>query len=205
MLSSAYDKTDKGREEIATRKHQLTNRLRSLLVMVDGKQSAAELLKKLAAIGLDETSLQELLDLELITPVASLATTIENKPALMIATEQARLDLAVIERKDENPAERFSEDIERIESEQFQMLYNFFNETIKSMLGLRGFTLQLKVERAKSIDDFKILRNPYLEAVLKSKGREIARSLRDRLDMLLYESDKARNDSLTRLTALDFE
>ena len=205
MLSSAYDKTDKGREEIATRKHQLANRLRSLLVMVDGKQSAAELLKKLAAIGLDETSLQELLDLELITPVASLATTIENKPALMIATEQARLDLAVIERKDENPAERFSEDIERIESEQFQMLYNFFNETIKSMLGLRGFTLQLKVERAKSIDDFKILRNPYLEAVLKSKGREIARSLRDRLDMLLYESDKARNDSLTRLTALDFE
>ena len=123
----------------------------------------------------------------------------------MIATEQARLDLAVIERKEENPAERFSEDIERIESEQFQMLYNFFNETIKSMLGLRGFTLQLKVERAKSIDDFKILRNPYLEAVLKSKGREIARSLRDRLDMLLYESDKARNDSLTRLTALDFE
>jgi len=205
MLSSAYDKTDKGREEIATRKHQLANRLRSLLVMVDGKQSAAELLKKLAAIGLDETSLQELLDLELITPVASLATTIENKPALMIAMEQARLDLAVIERKDENPAERFSEDIERIESEQFQMLYNFFNETIKSMLGLRGFTLQLKVERAKSIDDFKILRNPYLEAVLKSKGREIARSLRDRLDMLLYESDKARNDSLTRLTALDFE
>jgi hypothetical protein len=38
----------------------------------------------------------------------------------------------------------------------------------------------MKVERAGTLDDFKKLRQPYLEAVLKSKGREMARSLRDR-------------------------
>ena len=203
MLSSAYDKTEKGREEIATRKHQLANRLRSLLVMVDGKKSAAELLNKLAAIGLDENSLQELLDLDMITPVLSrTAAEISNDTS---ATKAIKTPEAANEKKQIDSSDAVAEYIERVESEQFLLLYNFFNETIKSMLGLRGFALQLKVERAKSIEDFKNLRKPYLEAILKLKGRDIARGMRDRLDVLLYESEKARNDSLTRLTVLDLE
>jgi hypothetical protein len=39
MSAVIYDKTEKGREEVATRKYQLAPRMRSLLVMVDGKQS----------------------------------------------------------------------------------------------------------------------------------------------------------------------
>jgi hypothetical protein len=70
MLNSIYDKTEKGREEIATRKHHLANRLRTLLVMVDGKQSATDLLKKVSALGFDENNVQELLDQEFITVVS---------------------------------------------------------------------------------------------------------------------------------------
>lgn len=69
---------------------------------------------------------------------------------------------------------------------QYQAIYHFYSETIKSTIGLRGYGLQLKVERAGSIDDFRALRTPYLEAVFKAKGAEMARSLRDRLDQLLY-------------------
>jgi hypothetical protein len=68
---------------------------------------------------------------------------------------------------------------------QFQALYHFYTTTIKSTLGLRGFTLQLKVERCGNIEDFKALRQTYVDAVLKSKGAEMARSLGDRLDHLL--------------------
>ena len=68
---------------------------------------------------------------------------------------------------------------------QFQALYNFFNETIRSVIGLRGFTMQLKVERAATIADFRLLRTAYLEAVLKAKGPEMEHSLRNRLDQLL--------------------
>ncbi len=67
MFASIYDKTDKGRQEIATRQFQLQNRLRTLLVMVDGKQSAAELLRKVQALGLDENSIQELIDGDFIS------------------------------------------------------------------------------------------------------------------------------------------
>jgi NaMN:DMB phosphoribosyltransferase len=69
---------------------------------------------------------------------------------------------------------------------QFEAIYHFYTETIKSTIGLRGYGLQLKVEKAASIDDFRALRQAYLEAVLKAKGNEMARSLRSRLDQLLY-------------------
>ncbi|MFD2272493.1 hypothetical protein ACFS07_18645 [Undibacterium arcticum] len=53
---------------------------------------------------------------------------------------------------------------------------------LKSTIGLRGFTLQLKVERANTVADFRELRQPYLEAVLKAKRQRhrarLARSSR---------------------------
>lgn len=192
MLNSIYDKTEKGREEIATRKHHLANRLRTLLVMVDGKQTATELLKKVSALGFDENNIQELLDQELITAVSKSGEIIEAAaPEINLVSELPPVAAVAVE--------------EMSESEQFREVYTFFNETIKSVLGLRGFTLQMKVERASTLDDFKKLRQPYLEAVMKSKGREMARSLRDRLDYLLYKGEQAQqNDTLLRDSAINF-
>ncbi|WP_423708110.1 hypothetical protein [Undibacterium sp. WLX3042] len=192
MLNSIYDKTEKGREEIATRKHHLANRLRTLLVMVDGKQTATELLKKVSTLGFDENNIQELLDQELITAVSKSGEIIEAAAAeINLVSELPPAAAVAVE--------------EMSESEQFREVYTFFNETIKSVLGLRGFTLQMKVERASTLDDFKKLRQPYLEAVMKSKGREMARSLRDRLDYLLYKGEQAQqNDTLLRDSAINF-
>ncbi len=66
MQNAVFEKTDKGREEISTRKYQLASRLRSLLVMVDGKQTMSELLTKVVQLGLDEQSISELLEKEFI-------------------------------------------------------------------------------------------------------------------------------------------
>lgn len=62
MNNRIFDKSQKGREEIATRKHGLAQRLRALLVMIDGQRSSADLLEKVSGLGLDEHSIQELLD-----------------------------------------------------------------------------------------------------------------------------------------------
>jgi len=192
MLNSIYDKTEKGREEIATRKHHLANRLRTLLVMVDGKQSATDLLKKVSALGFDENNVQELLDQEFITAVSKAG----EVPVTAVPEINLVSDLPP-------PTEVAVEDMN--ESEQFREVYTFFNETIKSVLGLRGFTLQMKVERAGTLDDFRKLRQPYLEAVMKSKGREMARSLRDRLDYLLYKGEQVhQSDTLLRDSAINF-
>lgn len=66
MNNRIYEKTDKGREEIATRKYRLVPRLRSLLVMVDGEQTSGKLLEKVAALGLTEQNLNELLEQQFI-------------------------------------------------------------------------------------------------------------------------------------------
>ncbi|MFZ6686460.1 hypothetical protein ACO0K0_01785 [Undibacterium sp. SXout11W] len=203
MLSRAYDKTEKGREEIATRKYQLANRLRTLLVMIDGKKSAAELLKNLTAIGLDENSIQELIELEMIAPAVAIADATESTESH--APLEVESETTPIEENKISPVQSSTDTDDQTEAEQFQVIYNFFNETIKSALGFRGFTLQLKVERAKNIDDFKNLRHAYLEAILKIKGREIARSLRDRLDVLLHEGEKLNRENLNTDTIFDFK
>ncbi|MBI3284761.1 MAG: hypothetical protein HYZ65_07920 [Burkholderiales bacterium] len=165
MTAPVYDKSDKGREEIATRKHQLASRLRTLLVMIDGKQSIPDLLKKVAGLGLDEQSIRELLAQGFIHIVVT------GQSAPPGATEPGYGALSASAAMDD--------------ATRFHALYSFFNETIKSALGLRGYVLQLKVEKAGSIDDFRDLRQAYLDAVLKAKGKEMARSLGERLDQLL--------------------
>ena len=188
MTHRIFDKTDKGREEIATRKHQLPTRLRTLLVMVDGKQSDEELLKKVAGLGLTAENMTELLNNGFIRVME------EVQPAHVTPTPIQPL------------ATHASTATEILDSaSQFQAIYQFYTETIKSTIGLRGYTLQLKVEKAGSIDEFRALRDPYLEAVLKSKGNEVARSLRTRLDQLLYMGESVPNTTIVGLGAAMME
>ncbi len=186
MEHQIFDKTDKGREEITTRKYHLPSRLRPLLVMIDGKQSAGELLKKVAGLGLNADSINELLNNEFIRVVEQAApaeTAPAAPPPAATGNDAAAAPLDEI----------FGG------TNQFQAIYQFYTETIKSTIGLRGYTLQLKVEKAASIDDFRALRDPYLEAVLKAKGKEVARSIRGRLDQLLYAGETVPNTTVIGL------
>ena len=185
MFASVYDKTDKGREEIATRKHHLPNKLRPLLVMIDGKQQVPGLLQKVGPLGLNEDNLQELLLLELIAPVDN--SVLQHPAAYADSPPPA-------------PETGNTEDAEeKIGVDKYQEIYRFFNEHIKANLGLRGFALQLKVERAVSLDDFRALRRPFLEAVMKTKGREFARELRDQIDPMLFGEDLQEADSWLKI------
>lgn len=186
MSTIIYDKTDKGREELSTRKYQLAPRSRSLLVLIDGKQTVADLLKKIAGLGLNQQSIQDLFDQEFITLSQSTAPNNLPAPTLIPEPEDESVaeELPVLEAQSK-PILAISE-VPEENARRFQALSKFFNETIKSSLGFRGFTLQLKVERAANIQEFEDLRNVYTEAIFKAKGKEIARDLRDRLDQLLY-------------------
>lgn len=162
MKNVIFDKTERGREEIATRVHHLALRLRSLLVMIDGKQGTLELLHKVGGLGLTLGSFAELADGGFIREVATSSVAVAPAPNLPALQPTAMSEV-----------------------EQILALHAFFNGTIKSALGLRGFSLQLKAERAMTLADFEQLRAPFLAAVLKSKGDEMARSLGARLDQLL--------------------
>src|SRR5256885_14963391 len=60
MLNLIYDKSDKGREEIKTRKYGLAPKVRPLLVLVDGKHSGQALVKKFSFMGLTEQVIEDL-------------------------------------------------------------------------------------------------------------------------------------------------
>lgn len=172
MNTSIYDKTAKGREEIATRCYHLAPRLRTLLVMVDGRRAEDELLRNVAGLGLNEASMTELVNQGYIRLTTSYATMSEPAPMPMGAPEAV---LSHAEAEPPSPSQ----------AEQFQSLYDFYNKTIKANIGLRGFTLQLKVEKAANVEELRALRRPYLEAVLKAKGRVIAAQLAEQLDKLM--------------------
>ena len=175
MTHRIFDKTDKGREEIATRKYKVSPRLRSLLVMIDGKQSADELLKKVSGLGLTADNLAELSAGGFIQEVAL------PEPAAPVPDDTAAAA----------PVSGQS---------SYQAIYQFYTETIKTTIGLRGYALQLKVEKAASVDDLRELRAPYLEAVLQAKGNEVARSLRSRLDQLLQQAGTAPDSTAAGAT-----
>ncbi|MES2832155.1 MAG: hypothetical protein V4695_09195 [Pseudomonadota bacterium] len=225
--TTIFDKTAKGREEIATRQHHIAPRLRTLLLLVDGKRDVVELMAKVAGLGLDKNALDELLKGEFIQQAEPLATAADavapTEPAPIPATQPLPLVKANLateittttdapatspagpndtnDTTDKSATQTAAPDsaIDRIATDdegplrsgesQFQAITSFFTETIRSAIGLRGFTMQLKVERASTIADLRALRDPYLEAVLKSKGPELERSLRNRLDQLFALGD----------------
>ncbi len=176
MIHSNFDKTAKGREEIATRKHQLPSRLRALLLLFDGKRTTDEVLQKVSGIGLNAQNIAELLHggfirhgdhPELSAPAPQPAHMVPSKPS-------GKPDDASIDKEKVPDGETV-----------LQALYNFYTETIRTAIGLRGYALQLKVERARSVDDFRNMRQDYLAAVEKAQGAEAASHLDCRLQRLL--------------------
>jgi hypothetical protein len=180
MNTSIYDKTAKGRDEIATRKYQLAPRLRTLLVLVDGHRPEEELLRNVAGLGLTASAMEELLAQEMIVLTTSYAVLPEPVPVATPAPQPVA-----------EPALETTSAPTNSQVQQFQSVYDFYNKTIKSTMGLRGFTLQLKVEKAGSIDELRELRDPYLEAVQKAKGRDTAIQLAQQLDSLLGDDSQA--------------
>lgn len=212
MDKHIYDKTDKGREEIATRKYHVPAKLRALLVMIDGHRPMVELMKNFGPLGLSAENVTELLNEQYIALVDSgepepapdqgdlhrPALSARARMAARRGASAARAHLgdngpstAIFEETEAGnvaeaaPAAQLQPQDNMSDAERHMALQAFYTQTIKSTLGLRGMMLQLKVEKCAGVEDFRELRDVYLEAVLKAKGREMALSLSGRLDQLL--------------------
>jgi hypothetical protein len=86
-------KTAKGLEEVKSRKHGLSQQLRSLLIVVDGAASVRELLARFGRIADITTSLQALVDQGFVAPTrapAPAAPAAAARPAAPAATKEDR-------------------------------------------------------------------------------------------------------------------
>ena len=77
---TTYRKSGKGAEAIASRLHGLPPRLRSLLIVVDGKKDGQDLLKFAANLGDANAMVADLIEGGFIEPVPGTETLVANAP-----------------------------------------------------------------------------------------------------------------------------
>ena len=90
-----FQKTEKGREEIAKRTHRLDARRRMVLIIVDGQSSAESLAAKVAHVEGSETFLQSLWTEGFIEPVGGAIATapaVAAAPALRPGADPVALE-----------------------------------------------------------------------------------------------------------------
>ena len=168
-----FCKTDKGRLEVKTRSDLIDQRCRSLLLLVDGKTPALELIARVAGLAITREHFQKLIDLELVAPLDGRASSLPETTGAPVPVE--RRAPAV-----ESPAVHITN------VEKFIQAGNFMNQTAKDLMGLfAAVGFQQKVALASSLDDLRKLRQPMVDAITKSKGETFAHAMAAELDRLL--------------------
>ena len=191
-----YDKTEKGREEILTRKYQLPSRMRSLLVLIDGKKTDAEIVEKISGLGLNQQSLQALVEQGLIQRVS-----IDTPTEFLFADDDILTHSTVGPLLDDPQTifhEATEEEIQQLGdaltahsipltmTPRIDVMKKFMAEAIKNAVGVKGFFFQRKIQKATHLNDIHALRAEFVLSILNAKGRSTALSTRDQFDQLLY-------------------
>ena len=160
--SDVYGKTALGLQEVGNRKMKLPPRLRTMLILIDGRQPVLILLEEAGKLGAPADFLDQLLGMGLIEKVGT-AIGQESKATEKSSPPTARGD----------------------EFSRFQTAKDFMNVTVVDALGLRSFFFTLKLERAGNLAELRELVGPYRDAIAKRSGTEEARVFTERLNAML--------------------
>lgn len=157
-------KTEAGREEIERRTRKLPTVLRSLLLVVDGQRDVAQL--RAVAVGLHgpPDALEQLVGLGLIGVGGQVSAPVRA------AAPATPLPDAAVSLPSVGDA-----------SSRYGVLYALMSDAVREQLGLRGYFLQLKIERSADLEELVQLL-PDLRAAV-AKARDVA--LADELDRRL--------------------
>lgn len=158
MAPANYVKTDAGRDEIKTRAHKLAGSLRSLLLVVDGQRNEEQLKQVVVGLHAPPDALQQLESMGLITRLDSAATTAVAAPAAATPLSDT--------------------------AHRYGVLYALMSDAVGEHLGLRGYFMQLKIERCTDADDLLALLQDLRAALAKAKGEAFAEEWAQRLQTL---------------------
>lgn len=151
-----FAKTDAGRSEIGTRSQRLAPALRSLLLVVDGKRSEAQLRAVIDGLHAPPDALEQLEAMGLIGPGGVAAA----PDTCRVAAEMPDA------------------------SNRYGILYALMSDAVREHLGLRGYFLQLKIERAVGIDELVALLPELQASLARARGSELASEWSQRLQRL---------------------
>ncbi len=142
-LDDIYSKTARGLEELRTRHMNLPVQLRSVLIMIDGQRTVAQTLARAQALAVGPDVFEQLEKLALI----------ERRFGARSAAEEG---VAVA---------RTEDDVQR-----FLTLQKTMNAAISEHLGIRGYGLMLRLQRANNLRDLHDLLPDLAQSLVKRIG-----------------------------------
>ncbi|HET6396397.1 MAG TPA: hypothetical protein VFF91_06105 [Pseudoxanthomonas sp.] len=166
-----YRKTEAGRDEIRDRSRRLPPALRTVLLMVDGQRPLSELKQVAAGVHAPADALERLLADGLIEPVPTGFDAAGLVRAVSPGTPAPSPAAAAAPAQSAPPS---AAAVDAGEADQFAALYRRMTEAIRAHLGLRGYFLQLKVERCEDLPALRALLPELRQALAKSKGETFA-------------------------------
>jgi len=158
-MSEIFAKTELGIRELRERQLNLPLPLRSLLIMIDGQRTVADVLAKTRALGLDARAIQQLAGDGLI--------------ARKYAT---RTDAA----NDTVETQRTEDEVERYLRAQQMM-----SDAINGHLGFRGYGLMMRLQKAGNLRDLHELLRDLAAALVKRIGIETATPVISEIESLI--------------------
>ena len=154
-----YAKTEEGARELKERTRNLPIALRSLLIMVDGHRSVAEVLERARALRVDVTALATLERSGLIAKRFSAPSAAESEAA---------------------PAPRSESEVQQFLTAQRQL-----SNAINEHLGFRCYMMMMRLQRASNLRDLHDLLPNLAKAMVKRVGIAAATPIVGELERLI--------------------
>jgi hypothetical protein len=158
-----YAKTEEGARELKERSRSLAIGIRTLLIMIDGKRTVADLLDRARALHVDQTAFTELERLGLI---------VRRFDAPSAAPERAET------------APRSAGEVKR-----FLAVRERMSNAISEHLGFRGYLMMMRLQRAQNLRDLHDLLEDVGRAITKRAGSQVATPLVSELEQLITGED----------------
>ena len=159
-INDIYCKSELGVNELQNRKMKLSPRLRTMLILVDGRVPVFVLQEEAKKVGASEDFLDQLNSMGLISKVGSI--------------EEKNFE-----------ANSFEKPIEADEFTRFRLAKDFMNISAVNCLGIKSFFFTLKLERIENIAELRLLVESFKNAIAKSNGSAEAEVLAQRVMNML--------------------
>lgn len=167
-------KTEAGREEIEHRTRKLPTVLRSLLLVVDGQRDVAQLRTVAAGLHGPPDALEQLVALGLIGVGGQPSAGARATAGVSAANGAQAAPAAAVPAA--TPAFAVGDT-----SSRYGVLYALMSDAVREQLGLRGYFLQLKIERSADLAELAQLLPDLRAAVAKTRDAAWAEELDRRL------------------------
>lgn len=186
-----YGKTAAGFEEVRGRALKLPQRLRTMLIMVDGTRTVAQLREAAQTLAAPADFLELLAGMGLVAlEGAAPARAVAASPvAASPVAGPAPAPGAVSAPLAPQPLMTVDVPIGNVTAngDKFRAALKFMNDSAVDLLGLRAFFFTLKLEKCYTPQDLLALLPDFSKAIAKSNGPEMARALEDRARQLLSD------------------